>query len=168
VEKEIDSFMSLYYGKEAGPVVREYFNLIYSEIRRRPVHQMCEGPNPGLVTQEFARKGYELFERAMAAAGNNEEYRQRIADEKLFLLFTDLNNHNKNNGIALKDMESYAKRLAEFTRLARDRELKSHERRKTMTEFFKNTAGIEFSVDPWYSDPKVEEFLRDPGALLGN
>jgi len=24
VEKEIDTFMSLYYGKEAGPVVREY------------------------------------------------------------------------------------------------------------------------------------------------
>jgi len=103
----------------------------------------------------------------MAAAGSNEEYRQRIADEKLFLLFTDLNNHNKVNGIAQKDMESYAKKLAEFTRLARDRGLKSHERRKTMAEFFKNTAGIEFSVDPWYSDPKVEEFLQDPLAMLG-
>ena len=168
VEKEIDSFMSLYYGKAAGPVVREYLNLIYSEIRQRPVHQMCEGPNPGLVTQEFARKGYEIFDRAMAAAGNNKDYRQRIADEKVFLLFTDLNNHNKVNGIALKDMESYTRKLAEFTRLARDRELKSHERRKTMTEFFKNTAGIELSVDPWYSDPKVQEFLRDPEALLGN
>ncbi len=55
----------------------------------------------------------------------------------------------------------------EFTRLARDRGLKSHERRKTMTELFKNTAGIEFEVDPWYNDPKVEEFLKDPLAMLG-
>jgi len=129
---------------------------------------MCEGPNPRLVNQEFARKGYEIFDRAMAAAGNNKDYRQRIADEKVFLLFTDLNNHNKVNGIALKDMESYTRKLAEFTRLARDRELKSHERRKTMTEFFKNTAGIELSVDPGYRETKVEEFLRDPEALLGN
>lgn len=166
VEKEIDNFMALYYGKDAGPVIREYFNLIYSEIHQRPVHQMCEGPNPGLVNEEFARRGYEIFERAMTAAGNNEDYRQRIIDEKLLLLFTDLNNHNKVNGIALKDMEGYAKKLSEFVRVSRDKQLKSHERRKTMSEFFHSTAGIDFSADPWYSDPAVEEFLKDPLAML--
>ena len=166
VEKEIDAFMALYYGPEAAPAVREYWDLIYSEIRQRPVHQMCEGPNPGLVTEEFARKGYEIFGRAVAAAADNETYRSRIIDEKLLLLFTDLNNHNKVNGIALKDMDSYAGKLAEFTRIARDRQLKSHERRKTMSEFFRNTAGLEFPADPWYSDPAVDEFLKDPQAML--
>jgi uncharacterized protein DUF4838 len=166
VEKAIDEFMGLYYGKDAGPVIREYFDLIYSEVRERPVHQMCEGGNPGLVNEEFARKGYDVFERAMEAAGSHEEYRQRLIDEKLFLLFSDLNNHHKVNGVAQKDMESYAKKLAEFTQIARDKQLKSHERRKSMPEFFWNTARIRFSADPWYNDPAVDEFLKNPIAML--
>ena len=165
-ERAIDEFMRLYYGREAGPLIREYFDFIYREIRERPVHQMCEGNNPGLVNEEFAIKGYEIFDRAMEAVGNNELYRQRLLDEKLFLLFSDLNNHHKVNGIALKDLEGYSQKLAEFTRIAREKQLKSHERRKSMPEFFWNTARIRFSVDPWYSDPKVDEFLKNPMAML--
>jgi len=166
VEKTIDEFMELYYGKDAGPIMREYFNLIYREIRERPVHQMCEGDNPELVTEKFAEEGYLLFDRAMQAAGNNEEIQQRILDEKLFLLYSDLHNHNKVNGIALKNIENYAQKLAEFTRMVRQKRLTTHMRRTPMADFFWETARIRFSEEPWYSDPKVDEFLANLLAML--
>jgi len=166
VEKTIDEFMTLYYGCDTGPFMREYFDLIYSEIRERPVHQMCEGNNPSLVTAELAEKGYGIFERALSAAGNDDVVRNRIEDEELFLLFSDLQNHNKVNGLASKNMAAYAKKLAEFTRLARERQVTSHERRKPMREFYWNTAKIRFEGEPWYNDAKVDQFLADPISML--
>ena len=72
----------------------------------------------------------------------------------------------KVNGIASKNLEAYAQKLAEFTRLARERHLTSHERRKPMREFFWNTAKIRFEGDPWYSDVRVDQFLADPVSML--
>jgi hypothetical protein len=166
VDRTIDEFMNLYYGQEVGPLMREYFDLIYTEVRERPVHQMCEGNNPSLVTAELAQKGYGIFQRAISAAGSDDVIRSRIEDEKLFLLFSDLQNHHKVNGSVSEDLTAYANKLAEFASLAKERQLNSHERRKTMHEFFWNTARIRFEGDPWYSDPGVDRFLADPMSLL--
>ena len=35
-----------------------------------------------------------------------------------------------------------------------------------MPDFFLTTAGIEVTADPWYEDPKIEELLTDPMAML--
>jgi hypothetical protein len=165
IEETIDEFMNLYYGEKAGPIMRAYFDLIYSEIRERPVHQMCEGDNPELTTMEFAAKGYELFDQAIEAASGDEDIQQRIMDEKLFLLYSDLYNHHKVNGMA-GDMENYSRKLAEFTRMAKKKQIRDHARRTPMPDFFLTTAGIEFSEEPWYEDPKVDEFLANPMAML--
>jgi len=165
IEATIDEFMNSYYGEKAGPVMREYFNLIYREIKERNVHQMCEGDNPELTTPEFAAEGYKLFDRAMEAAEGDEDIQQRILDEKLFLLYSDLYNHNKVNGKA-GDMEVYAKKLAEFTGMAKEMKMRTHERRKPTPDFYQRTVGIEITADPWYEDPKIEELLTDPLAVL--
>ena len=136
VEAIIDQFMQLYYGKEAGPIMREYFDLIYRVIRERPVHQMCEGNNPELVNEEFAEEGYGILDRALKMAAADEEIQRRIQDEKLFLLFGDLQNHNKVNGLALSNLEAYSRKLVNFVRIAREKKLTSHERRKPMSDFF--------------------------------
>jgi len=166
LEKTIDEFMALYYGKEAGPVMREYFDLIYKEIRERPVHQMCEGDNPGLVTEEFAKKGYRLFERATQAAGGDQELLRRIRDEKLFLLYSDIHVRHKVNGMVQGDMESYAAKLAEFTRIVREQKMKNYMRRTPMHKFFRDTARLKFQEEHWYDDPAVDRFLADPLAML--
>ena len=165
IEKTIDEFMTLYYGEQAGPIMREYFDLIYKEIRERPVHQMCEGDNPELTTPEFAEAGHDLFRRAMEAVQGNEDIQKRILDEKLFLLYSDLYNHNKLNGLA-GDMEVYSRKLAEFTRMAKEMKMKYHARRTLTPDFFLTTAGIEITEEPWYEDPKIEELLADPMAVL--
>jgi len=165
IESAIDEFMNLYYGEKAGPIMREYFNLIYSEINERPVHQMCEGDNPELTTPEFAKAGYELFSRAMEAAEDDEDIQQRILDEKIFLLYSDLYNHHKVNGKA-GDMELYSRKLVEFTQMAKELKIQDHARRTPMPDFFLTTAGIEITADPWYEDPKIEELLTDPMAML--
>jgi len=165
IEVTIDEFMNNYYGEKAGPIMREYFNLIYKEIKERPVHQMCEGDNPELTTPEFAAAGYELFRRAMVATEGDDDIQQRILDEKLFLLYSDLYNHHKVNGKA-GDMEIYAQRLAEFTRMAKKMEMQNHARRTPTQDFYLTTAGIEITVDPWYEDPKIEKLLSDPIAIL--
>jgi hypothetical protein len=165
IEVTIDEFMNNYYGEKAGPIMREYFNLIYKEIKERPVHQMCEGDNPELTTPEFAAAGYELFRRAMVATEGDDDIQQRILDEKLFLLYSDLYNHHKVNGKA-GDMEIYAQRLAEFTRMAKKMEMQNHARRTPTHDFYLTTAGIEITVDPWYEDPKIEKLLSDPIAIL--
>jgi len=165
IEATIDEFMNSYYGEKAGPVMREYFNLIYREIKERNVHQMCEGDIPELTTPEFAAEGYKLFDRAMEAAEGDEDIQQRILDEKLFLLYSDLYNHNKVNGKA-GDMEVYAKKLAEFTGMAKEMKMRTHERRKPTPDFYQRTVGIEITADPWYEDPKIEELLTDLLAVL--
>ena len=165
IEKTIDEFMNLYYGEKAGSIMREYFNLIYREIKERPVHQMCEGDNPELTTPEFAEAGYELFSRAMEVAEGDEDIQQRILDEKIFLLYSDLYNHHKVNGKA-GDLEPYSRKLVEFARMAKELKILDHARRMPMPDFFLNTAGIEITADPWYEDPKIEELLTDPMPML--
>ena len=127
---------------------------------------MCEGDNPELTTPEFAKAGYALFNRAMEAAEGDEDIQQRILDEKIFLLYSDLYNHHKVNGKA-GDMQLYSRKLAEFTRMAKELKIGDHARRMPMPDFFLTTAGIEITADPWDEDPKIEQLLTDPMAMLG-
>jgi hypothetical protein len=56
------------------------------------------GENPGTIREDF---------------GVSEEVQSRIRDERLFLLFGDLQNHNKVNGAAAKNLGSYSRKLAD-------------------------------------------------------
>ena len=73
---------------------------------------------------------------------------------------------HKVNGMVQGDMEGYAAKLAEFTRIVREQKMKNYMRRTPMHRFFWDTARIKFQEENWYDDPAVDRFLADPLAML--
>jgi len=166
VEQEIDEFMPRYYGK-AAPYMRAYFDLMSRHIKERNFHEKCEGVNAGLVNEAYAAEAYPLFAKAEHAVAGDEELLRRIGNEKVQLLYSDLDARNKVLG-NVKEPAVYAERLSEFVRLARDRRLddKAKSSRDRLPGWFWHTARLKFNAKRWYSDPAVRAFLKDPATAL--
>lgn len=166
VEPLIDEFMAAYYGP-AAPVMRRYFDLFHREVQTRPVHQMCEGPNPGLITAPFAEQALTLFAEAEAAVRDQRAARYRVRQEKFPVLFADLNERNPVNGRLVVAPDEFARRLAEFVRIGRDLKVGNLLRRqKSASEWLYQTARLRTQRSPWYADPLVSRLVTDPAATL--
>jgi hypothetical protein len=169
VEALIGEFMRAYYGP-AAPHVREYFRYFHSEIERRNIHQMCEGPNPGFVTAEFSRKGLKLLAQAESAAAGDAAMLPRIWMEKFCLLFADVNERNLGNGKIADSQEAFARRLAELVRIAREQKIGSLARRDSAaavpSDWIYRIAQLRISGDPWYRDPVFDRLIADPEKTL--
>jgi hypothetical protein len=166
VEAAIQEFMNAYYGK-AAPYVRQYFDLMYHEVETRPVHQMCEGPNPGLLTAELAGKALDLFRQAEAAVEEDRAALYRVRREKLCVLFADLNERNLANGKLTISRDEFAQRAAEFMKIGRDLKVGAIIRRqKTGAEWLQRIARIRLQAKPWYADPLVGRMIADPAKTL--
>jgi len=63
----------------------------------RPVHQICEGPNPGLVTAEYSDKAWKMFKRAQAAVINDSIRLSRV-ERKILCPMVRYNQRNSVNG----------------------------------------------------------------------
>ncbi|MBN1673933.1 MAG: DUF4838 domain-containing protein [Kiritimatiellae bacterium] len=166
VEAAVAEFMPLYYG-QAAPYMRAYFDLMNRHIRQREFHEKCEGANPGLVDDAYAAEAYPLFARAEQAVGADTNILWRIHNEKLQLLYCDLDVRNRMRG-NVREPAVYADRLAEFTRLAAERRLEGLAKapQDALPRWFWHTARLAFREEHWWRDPAVTSFLRDPRAAL--
>lgn len=162
----MDDFMSHYYGA-AAPAMREWFDLMHQEVDERPVHQMCEGPNPGLVTAELAEQALAIYARAEAAAGDRAAL-YRVRAEKMLVLFADVNERNPVNGKLAVDEAEFAKRLAEMLDIARQRRLGTLARREAgvVSDWLYKVARVRTQRNPWYTDALIDRLAAKPAETL--
>lgn len=168
VEKLIDEFMDVYYGKAAS-YMREYFNFMYNEINTRPVHQHCESPNPELVTAEYANKALEMFNKAQDTVADDSISLQHVEIEKFCLLFSDVNQRNTRNNQLTISMPEHAKRLAETVRIAKNMKVIQVGNLPNMINFKDWLRGISLlslQSEPWYYDPGVDAFINNPENIF--
>lgn len=169
VESLIDEFMPVYYGP-AAPHMRAYFDFFHAEFERRNIHQMCEGPNPGFVTPEFSHEGLDLIARAEAAAAGDDDVLSRVWAEKFCLLFADVNERNLGNGAIADSEAAFARRLAEFARIARVREIRRIARRDSEaavpSDWLRHISGLQVDADPWYEDETIDRLIAEPEKTL--
>jgi hypothetical protein len=166
VEPLIDEFMAAYYGP-AAPAMRRYFDRFHREVETRPVHQMCEGPNPGLISPALAEEAFALFAQAEAAAQGDRAALYRVHREKFNVLFADLNERNPANGRLAVGPEEFARRLGEFVAIGRDQRVGNLLRsQRSASEWLYKVARLRTSASPWYADPPVGRLATDPVATL--
>lgn len=167
VEALLDDFLEHYYGA-AAPAMREWFDLLCREVDERPVHQMCEGPNPGLVTADLADQALALCAKAEAAAKGDRAAQFRVRVVAMGVLFADVNERNPVNGKLVVDEATFAQRLAEFLDIARDRRLGTLARREAgvVTDWLYRIARLRTQTNSWYTDPLIERLLADPAGTL--
>ena len=167
VESLIDEFMSVYYGA-AAPRVRAYFDFLHGEVERRNIHQMCEGANPGIVTADFSRRALAMFAKAEAAVAKDRAALYRVRAEKLFVLFADVNERNLVNGKIADSEAAFARRLAEFARIARTTRLHTVGRREAgiVSDWLWRIARVRVETRTWYADPLIGRLIADPSRTL--
>ena len=167
VEALIDEFMPAYYGA-AAPQVRAYFDYLHKEVERRKVHQMCEGACPGIVTAEFSGKALAMFAKAGAAVAEDRRSLYRVRGEKLFVLFADVNERNPVNGKVADGEAAFARRLAEFARIARTMRVRVVGRREAgvVSDWLWRIARLRVEAGTWYLDPVIQRLLLAPEKTL--
>jgi hypothetical protein len=172
LEGAIDEFMERYYGN-AAPMMREWFDLIHREVRERPVHHL-KATASGLVTGNLARRGYFILDEAAKSAGGNPKLLKRINDEKIHLLFSDLNERNPMNGLVIVD-DVFTSKLAELLRLAAERRITTFDRKdwksRGAAEWLREIANLRLEGEAgssWWKDRRIEEFLKNPKSLPEN
>jgi hypothetical protein len=167
VEKEIDTFFKLYYG-DAAPAFRQLFNLLHEEVIKRDWSQNTEKVIRGFMTSELMDKCITLFNKAANAVKEKQPYEDRVAKEKIYLLWSYLSDINRANG-KLKpiDFGKYAKRLAEFCELGK-RFRVMNLGRFTVKQWFWNSTMIDLSGKGcWYDEPIIKKLVADPAKTLG-
>ncbi len=167
VEALIDEFMAAYYGA-AAPRMRQYFDLLARETEERPVHQMCEGANPGLVTAEYADRAEAIFTQARAAVADDRFCLYRVGAEEFCWLFADLNERNPVRGNLAVSEERFATRLARFLEIGRKMRIQAVLRGDNggVEDFLYKVARIRPKTRPWYADPLVDAIPDNPQEAL--
>lgn len=164
VEKEIDRYMKLYYGP-AAKAMRAYFDLAHKEVRDRKWSQNTERIIRGFVTKPFAAKCYALFAQAEKAAKGTIYY-DRVRQDKLPLLWSDLTDNCRGNGkISSSELPAYAEKLAEFCRICK----KYGYTYNTIPykNWFWDTAVLHIKGrGAFYHDPMVLKLMKDPVKTL--
>jgi alpha-glucuronidase len=166
VEKLIDEFMEAYYG-EAAYYMREYFDFMHYEVKTRPVHQNCEGRNPGLVTADYADKALDMFNKAQTIVANDSIFLHRVELEKFCVLWSDINQRNTENYKLTVSVSKYAERLAETVRIGRNMKIVQLQRGDfaNFKHWLRNISPLWLQSEPWYNDPGVQVFLEHPENL---
>lgn len=163
-EKEIDRFMTLYYGP-AAPYMRAYFDLAHKEVKDRQWSQNTERIIRGFVTKPFAAKCYDLFAKAEKAAKGSVYY-DRVRMDKLPLLWSDLSDNCRGRGnISSAELPRYAEKLAEFCRIC-----KQYGRTYNTIPYknwFWDTAVLRIKGNgAFYDDPMIVKLMQDPFNTL--
>lgn len=163
IELEIDRFMKLYYGPAAHSM-REFFDLIHNEVKKRKFIQQVEEVKRGFVTRELALESYRIFREAEKRVKSNPRYHSRVLLEKMYLLFSDLSDRCKGNGeIKENEYPEYVLKLAEFIKSGKKFGLSNFVRNKTFQEWFWDTALLKIDADDiWYKSPLLKKFLKNP------
>lgn len=167
VEALVDEFMAAYYGK-AAPAVREYFDYFHREIDQRPVHQMCEAPNPALVTAEYASHALAILRRAQEAVADDPARLARVDAEKFCVLWADVHQRNLTNGKLVADREEFARRLAEVVRIARAKKIERVGRNEQglVPTWLSSVSPIKTASRPWHIDPAIDRLIAQPQTIL--
>ncbi len=168
VESLVDEFMSAYYGP-AAPAIRNYFNFMHQEIDSRPVHQMCEGPNPELVTSEYADKALNMFKIAQATVANDSIRLRRVEAEKFCVLWSDINQRNTVNNKLSISLDEHIQRFREMVRIARDLKIIQVSNNRDKASFkgwVRSVAPLWLQSEPWYDDPAVNILIAQPDNLF--
>ena len=171
VEALIDEFMAAYYGPAASEM-RAYFNFMYRELDSRAIHQSCYADNPGeLVTDQYAKKALEMFERAQIAVANDSIRLRRVEAEKFCVLWSDIYERNTSKNNLSVSLSEYAQRFAEMVRIARDMKvIQLRSSSKGDQAYFKNwvksVASLHLQSEPWYNDPAVDILIAHPDNLF--
>jgi len=143
--------------------MREYFNMLYNRVddHAAPFHTYCEGPNPGLVTPQFAAKAYGIFDRAKEAVKADPVLLERVKWEELCgVLWSDLNENTKGKLVENGGLNTGP--LARFRKLAdisAARNVRRFVRDDRENGWITKTFGIPVESDHWYRDALVVKLL---------
>ena len=182
--KEFDDH---YYGK-AGKYVTE-IELMLEELaknyrhtpeeiaavrRGRPIHVglRCGAPYVrSRIPRAMFDKIYELLDKGLAEIGRSNDYaRKHTLYEKAYYLYEDLNSYRLADCRNDAEIAAFAKRAAEFVRIAREepRARKKLNPLHTSQEHFTTFTGVVIapSKKEWCFSPEVEKFLADPVKAL--
>lgn len=167
VEKEIDTYLKLYYGR-AAPAVRKLFDMLHNEVKSRDLTQNTEESIRGFVTEKLMTRGVIYFDEALKAVGDEQPYRNRVEREKIYLLWSYLSDINRANGkLKPKDFPKYAKRLAELCELCEKYKV-TYMGRENFKEWLWNTAMLEITgKGRWYDEILIKKLIKDPVKVLG-
>ena len=168
VEALIDEFMTAYYGP-AAPAIRDYFDFMHHEIDSRQIHQMCERPNPELVTSAYADKALKMCKRAQAAVANDSVRLSRVEAEMFCVLWSDINQRNTVNDKLSITLEEYIQRFGEMVRIAKDMKVirvSPNRDKRNFKGWVRSVAPLWLQSEPWYEDPAVDILIAHPENLF--
>ena len=167
VEKALDSFFKLYYGKGA-PALRKLFNLLHSEVKKQNWSQNTEKVIRGFMNATLADKCFKLYDEAAKAVGNSKPYSKRVKKEKLYILWSYLSDVNRANGkLKPANFSKYAKRLSEFCRLSKKYTI-LYGGRFTFKQWLWNTAMVKIPAGGrWYNHAVISKLIANPENTLG-
>ncbi len=167
LEALIDRFLPMHYGPDAAPVLRQYFDIIQNAPMKSNWAQVCEEIKRGFITKELAEQCLPLLDLAEQKAGQSV-HRNYVLKEKISFLWsylTDLCLGRVN--IDKADFPEYARRLAEFCSLCKERNISYMNREDFAPEWFANSHLYTISkTNPWFNTPEVAKLIADPLQTL--
>jgi len=85
VDKVIDDFMYGYYGR-SGQYVREYFDLLHSQITPKTHIHLGLRPDDKIFSEKFIREADKIFDKAEIVTENNK-MKERVEMARLPLMY---------------------------------------------------------------------------------
>lgn len=164
VEGTVDEFLALYYGP-AAQYMKEYLELVHADAAERNLTCDTEQCQRNFMSKELADKCFKIFEKAEGSIANNSRFFKRVQKEKLYLLFSDLNDRSLPGREGI-EREKFIKHLAEFITLMREfRYSRIGYRGVTPMQWFRWITGIQLNGD-WLHNPIVDQITATSADVL--
>ena len=89
VDKEMDEFLTGYYGRAAGPI-RAYIDMIQQKVARDQIHvTIYDNPTQGHLPDELLERAVALWDEAEALA-DNEQFLWRVQKSRMQVRYTQI------------------------------------------------------------------------------
>ena len=178
-DKLMEEFDLNYYGK-AGGIMHE-ITMLLDEYGRDYEHREGESAKTSLfcghrgcrttvLTRAQLDKIYALFDKAVAAAGDDKVLRARIFEEKKYVLAEDFNRFGPATCKNDEELKAIAGRLTDFIRMARETPARFAKvsMDQDMRGFILAATGLSIPNTGkfWANEPYVDKLLADPMAEL--
>ena len=178
-DKLMEEFDLNYFGK-AGPIMHE-LTLFIDEYGRNYRHRGNEGYLTNLFcgepshsktvfTREALNNIYAIFDRAIAAAGDDKVLRARIFEEKKYVLVEDFLRYGPRTCATEEELKAFVARLVDFIKMAREApgRFNGVVRGGDMRKVLVSATGLNIPDTGrfWAREPAVDKFLADPMAFF--
>ena len=180
-DKLMEEFDLYYYGK-AGGAMHE-ITLFIDDYARNYEHKDKEGKcvvvfcGHQLHTRSALDRAafdqlYKLFDKAIAAAGDDKVVRARIFEEKKCVLAEDFIKYGPSSCGTEAELDAFVKRLVDFITMAREAPQKFERvsADQNTRSFLQANTGLNIPDTGkfWANEPFIDEFLADPKSYFAS